>query len=168
MSATDIITLVDRADRPIGQKLRRNVTANDIYRVATLWVTNSAGDILLAKRSLTKSHNPGLWGPAVAGTVEVGETYESNIYKEAEEEIGLTAQTFQPGPHLLVHSGARRYMGQWFTCVLDRELTSFRLQQSEVAEVRWVPRTELIHELTTHPERYVPSATTWFELFLRS
>ncbi len=30
-----------------------------------------------------------MWGSAVAGTVEKGEDYESNIYKETEEEIGL-------------------------------------------------------------------------------
>ena len=42
------------------------------YRVSALWVTDSKGRILLAQRVLTKRHNPGKWGRAVAGTVEEG------------------------------------------------------------------------------------------------
>ena len=36
---------------------------------------------------------PEVWGPAVSGTNEEGETYDSNIIKEAQEEIGLTGYT---------------------------------------------------------------------------
>lgn len=83
--------IVNENDEIIGHKLREEVDPkNDIYRVSALWVTNSAGDVLIAQRKLTKKHAPGKWEPAVAGTVEKGETDESNIYKEAQEEIGLS------------------------------------------------------------------------------
>ena len=83
------IPVVNQQDEIIGYKEKSLITTDDIYRVSALWITDTTGRILLAKRAFTKSRHPGLWGPAVAGTVEEGETYESNIIKEAEEEIGL-------------------------------------------------------------------------------
>jgi len=75
----EIIKVVDIKDRKPGE----------ICRITGLWLTDPEGNILLAQRAFNKKLSPGLWGPAAAGTVEEGETYESNIIKEAEEEIGL-------------------------------------------------------------------------------
>ncbi len=86
------IPIVNEQDEIIGYKDRKDRNLVDITRVSALWITNEDGEILLAQRGLNKTHSPGLWGPAVAGTVEEGETYESNIIKEAEEEIGLVAR----------------------------------------------------------------------------
>src|SRR3989338_6686941 len=83
------IPIVNDRDVGIGYKFREEITKEDIYRVSALWVTNSQVMILLAKRALTKKNSPGEWGPAVSGTVDKGETYEGNIYREAEEELGL-------------------------------------------------------------------------------
>ena len=108
------IIIVNDQDEIMGHKERGTLVSEDIYRVAGLWVTNSNGNILLAQRQLGKRNDPGKWGPAVAGTVDEGETYESNIIKEAEEEIGL--EDISP-----TKSKKRRYTGehnyfcQWFS-----------------------------------------------------
>ena len=83
------IIIVDKNDKIIGYKIRGTLDKNGIYRVSALWITNSLGEILLARRSRKKDKHPLKWGPAVAGTVEEGETYEQNIVKEAWEELGL-------------------------------------------------------------------------------
>src|SRR3989338_4963070 len=83
------IPIVDENDEIIEYKDEKDRKPEDICRVAGLWVTAPNGDILLAQRAFVKKRSPGVWGPAVAGTVEEGETYEQNIIKEAEEEIGL-------------------------------------------------------------------------------
>src|SRR3989338_11488629 len=83
------IIIVNENDEIIGFKKRGTLKPEDIYRVSALWIENSKGEVLLAQRSFSKKHHPGLWGPAVAGTNEEGETYEENIIKEAEEEVGL-------------------------------------------------------------------------------
>jgi len=84
------IIIVDENDNPIGLKERGTLDYDkDIYRVSALWITNSKGQILIARRALTKKQNPGKWGPGVAGTIDEGETYDSNIIKEAKEELGL-------------------------------------------------------------------------------
>lgn len=44
--------------------------SKDIFRTASLWITNSNGDILLAQRKFDKKVDPGKWAEAVVGTVE--------------------------------------------------------------------------------------------------
>src|SRR3989338_10763955 len=83
------IPIVNEQDEIIGYKDRKDRNKVDIARITGLWLWNEKGEALLAQRSFNKKMHPGMWGPAVAGTVEEGETYESNIIKESEEEIGL-------------------------------------------------------------------------------
>jgi isopentenyl-diphosphate delta-isomerase len=69
------IIIVDDEDNIIGIKEREEVDKKNLrYRCSALWVKNSKGEILLAKRALTKKHSPGKWGPAVAGTLAENET----------------------------------------------------------------------------------------------
>jgi len=83
------IPIVKNNDEIIKYKKRSEILENDIYRVSSLWITNSSGEVLLAKRAKIKKNHPGVWGPAVSGTVEKDETYYENILKETNEEIGL-------------------------------------------------------------------------------
>jgi isopentenyldiphosphate isomerase len=80
------IPIVDAQDNVIAHKNRASIGyANDIFRTASLWITNSNGDVLLAQRKLDKKVDPGKWAEAVSGTVENDNTYET-IIREAEEE----------------------------------------------------------------------------------
>ena len=99
MSKAEII-IVNEIDEVIEYKKRDELAPLDIYRVSALWITNSHGEILLAKRHHTKDHHPGKWDPAVSGTVEKkrGGTYDENIIKETEEEIGIKGVKFEVGP----------------------------------------------------------------------
>jgi isopentenyldiphosphate isomerase len=147
------IIIVNDQDEIIGHKERGTLAKEDIYRVSALWITNSRGDILLAQRKFTKSHDPGKWGPAVAGTLDEGETYESNIVKEAEEEIGLKNIQPVPGPNRRTN-GEHNYFSQWYTLILDKPAEDFTVQQEEVEQVKWFTRDELENELREHPDNY--------------
>jgi isopentenyldiphosphate isomerase len=148
------IIVVNENDEIIIHKERGTLTKDDIYRVSALWVKNSNGNILLAQRKFTKSHDPGKWGPAVAGTVDEGETYEQNIIKEAEEEIGLKDIQPIPGPRVRM-SDEYNYFDQWYTLVVDKPAEDFVVQEEEVEQVKWFTRTELTKELQEHPEKYL-------------
>lgn len=149
--------IVDEQDALIGHKTRDEIKyPDDIYRVAALWLTNSKGEVLLAQRGLGLKNGPGLWGPAVAGTVEEEETYESNIYKEAEEEIGLTGHPFILDKKIFV-DGHRRYFCQFFRATVDQPIDAFRPDPREVAQLRWVTPRQLRQEVTAHPKRFTPS-----------
>jgi isopentenyldiphosphate isomerase len=139
------IIIVDKEDKVIGSKERGTLDyEKDIYRVAALWVTNSKNEVLLAKRALTKKHNPGKWGPAVAGTVDEGETYDLNIVKEAREELGL--KDINPEKWIKNNTvGKQRYQHftQWYRLKLDKSLDYFKLQEEEVKEIKWFNKDEL-------------------------
>ena len=151
------VQIVNDKDEFIGLKDRLALDyATDIYRVSALWMTNSAGDVLIAQRKLTKDRDPGLWGPAVAGTIDEGETYDINIYKEAEEEIGLSGVEFQKGPKTHITS-PRHYFCQWYRVTLDRPAASFTLQEDEVEAVVWMPLAKLREEVAAQPAKYIPT-----------
>ncbi len=151
------IQIVDEQDTLIGTKERSELDYSvDIFRTAALWLTNSKGQVLLAKRSMKKDKDPGKWGPAVAGTIEEGETYESNIYKEAVEEIGLDGVEFSLGPKSLTH-GVRRQWVQWYLAVVDRDAGGFTMQEEEVDELTWMDLEDLRNDISSNPDRYIPS-----------
>lgn len=149
------IQIVNEKDLVVENKGRDEIDyEKDIYRVSALWLTNSSGDVFLAKRKITKDKDPDKWGPAVAGTLEEGETYESNIYKEAEEEIGLKDVHFNLGPKQRI-SYPRSFFCQWYKAIIDKDIKDFTIQEEEVEEIVWVPQEELIKGVKEHPEEYI-------------
>ena len=152
------ILLVNLQDEIIGNTPRDILLPSDIYRVSALWVENSKGEVLIAQRAYTKKKWPWLWWPAVAGTIEVGETYEENIYKEAVEEIGLSKTNFTVEPKELTH-GQNRYFLQWFSTVVDYDLDFFKLQKDEVEAIQRIHKTSLLDDIKKSPEKYTFSLT---------
>lgn len=125
------IIVVNDKDEVIGHRNRGEALKGDIYRASALWIENSKGQVLLAQRGFSKRNDPGKWGPAVAGTIDRGETYESNVYKEAQEEIWLEGVPFSKSEKIR-YSKRDNFFCQWFRVTVDRELDSFAIQKEEV------------------------------------
>ncbi|MBU1111176.1 MAG: NUDIX domain-containing protein [archaeon] len=158
------IIIVDNDDKIIGYKERGTLDRKDIYRVSALWVTNSKGQILLARRHRNKLHHPNMWGPSVAGTVDEGETYEENIVKEAKEELGVVDVKFNKGPKRLV-TGDYLHFTQWYTVILDWDLDKFTIQKDEVEEIKWFDKDELLKGLKEKPEEFLPNMKVYVKVF---
>ncbi len=163
MSKEEQSIIVDESDEIIGHKNRSEIVSSDIYRATGLWIENSAGEVLLAQRALSKKNEPGKWGPAVSGTVEKGETYESNIAKEAQEEIGLTGCEFQKAEKMRI-SEKRNYFVQWFYARVDRKTEDFLLEEGAFEQIKWFKSAELKSALEAAPENFVPSLRTKMKL----
>lgn len=160
---TKLYQIVDENDKPIGSKLRGDIDwQKDYYRIAALWLTNSKGEVLIAQRLLTKDKDPGKWGPSAAGTVEADETYESNMYKEAEEELGLTGVKFKEGPKLR-WTTPRKAFCQLFIGSCDWNADQFTPQPEEVEKVAWIALEDLSRDVRNHPEKYTPSMASLIE-----
>ncbi len=157
------IIIVNNKNKIIGYKYREKLNTRDIYRVTALWVTNIKGDILLAKRAYNKSLSPGEWGPAVAGTVEKGETYYSNIIKEAREEIGLKNIKPKKGP-IRRRTGKHNYFGQWYLLTIDKELNEFKILKKEVAEIKWFSKKALLKEIKKNPGKFLSTMKRIIEI----
>lgn len=140
-----ICTVVDQDDRVVDYVPQEELLPGDIYRVSGVILINPAGQILLAQRSITKSNDPGKWGPSAAGTVEQGETYEANIIKELAEELSLYDVALGQGPKTFINDNGQGlgYFVQMFVGQIDKPIENFILQADEVAQVRWISPTEL-------------------------
>ncbi len=159
------IPIVDEEDNILYYKDDKDRDAHkEVTRISGLWVSAPNGDVLLAQRGLNKKSGPGLWGPAAAGSVEEGETYESNIIKEAEEEIGLKDLKPTLGPKLR-RSTSHEYFAQWFSVVVDRNYP-FIKQDNEVESIKWFTRDELVKLLNEKPEMFIKNFKERSEYFL--
>ena len=159
----DLCQIVDDQDNLIGAKPRNEIDfKNDYFRSSGLWLTNSKNQVLIAKRVLSKDKDPGKWGPAAGGTLEVGETYESNAYKEAEEELGLTNVTLARGPMMKVTT-PRHCFCQWYIAVCDKPESKFTLQPTEVEQVRWIDEDAFFEDVRTNPDKYLPTMSLIIE-----
>ncbi len=152
------LIIVNDKDEIISAKEGKDRTADDIIRVAGLWLFNSKKEALIAQRAHDKVHDPGKWGPSVAGTVEEGETYVSNIIKEAKEEIGLTLSEADliSGQHGFVSTG-HKYWYQSFFAKSDLPISAFTIQKREVAEIRWIGIDELLAWIRERPDDFIQS-----------
>ncbi len=119
---------------------------------------------MLAQRKFTKKHDPGKWGPAVAGTVDEGETYDSNIVKEAEEEIGLLNITPDKGPKYYV-TGEYNYFCQCYTLTIDTPADMLSIKEDEVEQIKWLTRDQLEKALANHPDEYLKGLSRLLEAF---
>lgn len=157
------IPIVNEKDEVIEYKDINNRDNKDIIRVSGLWIVDRDGNTLLAQRSFNKKHGPGQWGPAVAGTVEEGETYESNIIKEAEEEIGLKDIKPILGPKYR-RSTTHEYFSQWFILEISKD-THLEVQKEEVENVKWFSKVELEKLVEEKPEMFLQNFKQYMEIY---
>jgi isopentenyldiphosphate isomerase len=158
------IPIVNEQDELIEYKDLNDRTTKDICRVSALWVVSSDDKILLARRALNKKNSPGLWGPAVGGTVEEGETYEVNIIKEAGEEIGLL-NIKTKREYKIRSSTTHEYFCQWFSVKVDKDY-KFKKQDSEVEALEWFEKGQLLDLYNKNPGKFVPSFSYTINYFL--
>jgi isopentenyldiphosphate isomerase len=160
-----IIPLVNEQDEIIGYKDRADRNEKDILRVSALWLKHTDGRVLLAQRALTMKNGPGKWGPAVAGTVEEDETYESNIVKESMEEIGYPLNEVKELVKIRVNKDGNNYFAQAFISVTDWPIEKFTISPEEVAQIKWFTKDEL-REFLEDKEKLTAGLSEHSELFL--
>lgn len=159
------IPIVDMTDTIIEHKDRLDIDYDvDIFRTASLWITNSRGEILLAQRKHNKIVDPDKWAEAVGGTVEGEDSYEATVIREAEEELGIKNLKIRKGPRQFI-TVPYKYFVQWYTTVVDKPVDAFIVQQDEVEKVSWISRAQLENELRNHPDKYIAAMPEILALF---
>jgi len=161
------VIIVNENDEIIGYKERGTEQPTDIFRSTSLWITNSKDEVLLARRAWTKRGSPGKWGSSAGGIVEEHETYDTNVLKETEEEIGLKKIKPTKGPKLRLSSDHNSF-SQFYFLMRDLPVHEFKLQASEVAEVRWFTKEELKKAFQQDPQQFTSSIKSYVEDILHT
>lgn len=148
------IPVVDKEDKIIDYKERDDRNFNDIIRITAIWITDENDNILLQQRKLNKKINPGKWGPSVSGTVEEGETYESNAHKEVEEEIGIKEIELVESNKFFREPISGKKFVQLFLGKISKN-SKLIPQESEVELLKWFSEKELLDYFDKKPEDFV-------------
>ena len=150
------VILVNDDDQMVGKKLIDEVSGGDIVRVAALWIENSRGEVLLAKRPTTKRRDPNRWGPAVATVIEEQESYLAAIKEAAELEIGLTVGVVETRDKLRIR-GENNFYCQLFYLKSDLDVEGLKLNAKEVQTLEWKSKAEIAKEYGSNPQFFVQS-----------
>ena len=167
--AREFLDIVDESGRPTGAIISREIAHTDgiLHRTAHVWVVRKTGqgyDILLQKRSEEKDSFPGLYDTSSAGHIPAGDEPLESAMRELKEELGITTISDQ-----LHYAGSFRiqfekeFHGRMFrdnevtwVYVYDKsiDISTLKLQESEVSEVRWFDLDEVWNEIKTDRSRF--------------
>lgn len=134
--------VVERSGLVVGRALRSycHSGAKPLHPVIHIHIIDRNSRIYLQKRPMTKDIQPGKWDTAVGGHVSYGETLLEATFREASEELGLTA--FNPVflTSYVFESEVERELVNVFAAVGSFEL---KPDLDEVDEGRWWPIDEV-------------------------
>lgn len=89
-SDAELIAWVDEQDRPLGSLPRAELRERGLIGRGTfILLFNSAGELCVQRRTLSKAVYPGYWDLAAGGMVQAGEPYADSAARELEEELGI-------------------------------------------------------------------------------
>jgi len=129
-----------------------------------LWCYSNPGNILLQQRAANKDINPLLWDVSVAGHIGAGESPETGVFREAQEEIGVTV-AISKLEKIGVFPVERKYSEYlWdreFTHTFLYELeerTALTKQKSEVEALEWMHIDVFETRIKANDPRFVPNS----------
>ncbi len=129
----EMVAIVDRANRVTGSATRREMRENALpHRATYILVFNSAGDLYVQRRTMTKDVYPGFLDPVAGGVVLAGESYEESAARELAEEMGIRGVPLRKEFEFWFDDAKVKVWGGAFSCVYDGELV---LQPEEVESV---------------------------------
>lgn len=159
------IPIVDKNDNVICYKDRSKVDySKDIFRTASIWIMNDAGQTLLAQRKYSKDIDAGKWGEAVGGTVDNNDSYLDTAIRESYEELGISDIRLHPEPKQFLETPIYSCYIQWYMAHINKEISELVIQQDEVEQVAWIPVEEFKRDLDANPDKYVTGLAKCVEL----
>ncbi len=160
-SEEELLILVDESDREIGHLSKGACHDGDgvLHRAFSLFIFNSAGELLLQQRSDEKRLWPLFWSNSCCSHPRLGETMAVATRRRLDQELGM-ASVFH---HILTFQYQAPYLDLGSENELCRVFAGLSDQPPmpnphEIAGLRWITPDELDREFVARPEIFTP----WF------
>jgi 8-oxo-dGTP pyrophosphatase MutT (NUDIX family) len=161
-SDAEQIAWVDEHDQLLGATRRSQLRERGmIGRGTYILLFNSAGELCVHRRTLSKAIYPGYWDVAAGGMVQADESYAESAARELAEELGVTGVPLTEHEHFFFDQPGNRLWCAVFSAVWDGPLT---LQPEEVLEARFLPIAEALREAEEKP--YCPDSVAALKRYL--
>ncbi|MBR6504766.1 MAG: NUDIX domain-containing protein [Clostridia bacterium] len=158
--------MVDKFDKkrlPLNKVTERYDRIDGEYKLSMhLWIQNESGEFLIQKRSNNKKVFPGFWS-ITGGGVDLGETTLDTVYRECNEELGITANS--NNLELVLCFKRKFNFTDIYLLKQNINLKDIVLQEEEVTDVKWVTIEE-IREMIKNND-FAPNITFYFEMFIK-
>ncbi|KPB69209.1 NUDIX hydrolase [Pseudomonas cannabina] len=161
-SDAEQIAWVDEQDQLLGSRVRAELREQGLIGRGTyILLFNSAGELCVHRRTLSKAIYPGFWDVAAGGMVQADESYAESAARELEEELGVSGVPLQAHERFFFDQPGNRLWCAVFSAVWDGPLT---LQPEEVLEARFMPVEDVLHEAAHNP--YCPDSLAALKRYL--
>ncbi|WP_321333457.1 NUDIX domain-containing protein [uncultured Bacteroides sp.] len=106
----ELFPIVDEEGNVIGSATRSECHSGSklLHPVIHLHVFNSKGELYLQKRPAWKDVQPAKWDTSVGGHVDLGESVEIALNREAQEELGISDFVAEKLAHYVFESARER------------------------------------------------------------
>lgn len=163
-SDAERIAWVDEHDNLLGSLVRADLRARGLIGRGTyIMLFNSAGELCVHRRTLSKAIYPGYWDVAAGGMVQADETYAESAARELEEELGVSGVELTAHDHFFFEDPGNRLWCSAFSAVWDGPLI---LQPEEVLEARFIPVDQVMLEIEQKP--YCPDSLAALKRYLKA
>ena len=163
-SDAEQIAWVDEHDQPLGAMARSQLRDRGLIGRGTyILVFNSAGDLCVHRRTLSKAIYPGYWDVAAGGMVQFDESYAESAARELAEELGVSGVPLTEHEQFFFDQPGNRLWCAVFSAVWDGPLT---LQPEEVLEARFMPVADVLLDAGQKP--YCPDSLAALKRYLQS
>ncbi|WP_268798145.1 NUDIX hydrolase [Pseudomonas huanghezhanensis] len=161
-SDAEQIAWVDRNDQLLGSMPRAELRERGLIGRGTyILLFNSAGELCVHRRTLSKAIYPGYWDVAAGGMVQADENYAESAARELEEELGVGGVELTGHEQFFFDLPDNRLWCAVFSAVWDGPL---KLQPEEVLEARFIAVDEVLRETLEKP--YCPDSLAALKRYL--
>lgn len=147
----EYLDIVDENNQLTGKTEERNIIHEKgiWHREVAVWIMNEKGEILLQKRAATKKQEPNKWA-LCAGHIDAGESVESAIIREIEEELGIKVsideleflKIYKKQSDLPNNIKNYNFSYNYFLKT-NWKIEDYKIRLEELSEIKYIPFAEL-------------------------
>jgi len=156
------VVLVDEKDNKLGieEKLAAH-KSGALHRAFSIFIYNSAGEMLLQQRADSKYHSGGMWTNACCSHPRLNEDVEQAAHRRLQEEMGFDCALKKLFDFIYFARLDQNLIEHEFDHVFSGTYDGkIYLNPSEAKDYKWINIDSLKSDIKKNPQQY----TVWFKI----